>query len=220
MMAGHVAKQLEIPDNPSSQGYKLSQPWLLSGTKGSQVTTEKHMDNYGEESDYFSSEDEQERAQRTKVGVSQHFDAFWTDSRPLLNPTPVSRPPVNVPKEWESLGDVTTLADCKPNIEYYDWALVTIDDRKISRNVLPHVKQTHKFPSGDLNFTGGNLEHTKSRSVLMASGAHGLRQGRISTIPTKFLSAPGQSFVDTYSLRLIDDDEGTSHSGSNPPCGG
>ena len=204
MIAGHVAKQLQFQDKPSTRDYKLSGPYHLSEKVESQDKAQIHADNDGEESDYFSSEDEQERDQRAKIGHFRHSDPFRINGASILDPSPVLKPPVNPPKEWENLGDVTTLADCKPNVGYYDWSLATIDQEKIARNFLHDMNQNHIFPS-DLKLPAKSLEYPKRRSVVMASGMHGLRHGTISTIPTKFLSAPGQSFVDVYSLRLNGD---------------
>jgi len=218
MTAGHVAKRLQLEDKPSTKGYRLSESYLLSEKAGSEDEAQTHTDNDGEESDYFSSEDEQEGDHRAKIGFSRHSDPFRTNSALILGPSPVIKPPVNISKEWETLGDVTTLADCKPNAGYYDWSLVAIDQEKIVRNVLHDRTQNQNFPTGDLKLPTTSLEYPNRRSVVMASGTHGLRHGTISNIPTKFLSAPGQSFVEVYSLRL-NGDAGMSLSDSIHPCG-
>ncbi|PVH68162.1 hypothetical protein DL98DRAFT_522917 [Cadophora sp. DSE1049] len=202
MIPGHAVKELQ------THNYRSSPTKAFSETYGSQNEDQMHSDSDGDMSDYFSSEDEQEQNHRAKAGGVRRSNPFMGNgAAPILNPSPLLEPPLDPLLGWESLGRVTNVADYRPNTGYYDWSLASVDQEKILRNFLYDVEQKRKFPTGDLKLPTKPLAHPKTYSVVMASGLHGLRHGTMSTIPTRFLSVPGQSFVDVYSLRLNGDGE-------------
>ncbi|KAH0553375.1 hypothetical protein GP486_006556 [Trichoglossum hirsutum] len=184
MTAGHIAEELETLDDCEGES--------------------ERDENQHEE---VSSDDESE------ADATENSDIFFNTHDALhrvLSPveaSPSPKPSLEVPDTWVKLGNTLLKTWDSKHQRNYDWALIeNLDQRYYRQNRftgrVPRYRQELKEPSES------RVNFQKAQSVIMISGSQVLKRGKLSSLPSMVLLAPGQKFIQTYTLAL-DDGSGT-----------
>jgi hypothetical protein len=193
---------------------KLTSPdgeYVLYGMTAGHAAEDLEDDMDDDESDYISSEDEEE-VQDNNLGNRKTTAALTLDPSPMRNPSEALPSTLMLPDQWEALKStlVCSVEDPSPTElereKNFDWALVNFGDHSaIKPNTLGAVG-SEKARWNDLKVASTILEYPMTPSVIMISGLQGPKHGTLSALPSKLLSGSGQKFVNTYILTLNEND--------------
>jgi hypothetical protein len=183
MTAGHIA-ELETPDDCEDE---------------SEWDENKHEE--------ISSDDESEpdTTENNDIFFDTH-DALHRVISPV-EASPSAKPSLEVPDTWVKLGNALPKTWDSKHQRNYDWALIeNLDQRYYRQNLVSG--QDLQYGQGLKEPSEGRANFQKAQSIVMISGSQVLKRGKLSSLPSMLLLAPGRKFVQAYTLAL-DDGSGT-----------